>query len=831
MASSRGQKTGKRIGKKNLARLLLASSVLGYAGGMVAAVPAAAQQSPAASSGQSVRFDIPAQPLSSAVNAFIRATGWQISYSSALVSGKTSRAVSGTLTSAQALQRLVAGTGIVVVVSAPGSAALASPAATDAGGASDGSTSLETITVDGQSESAWGPVNGLVAERSATGTKTDTAIIDTPASISVVGETEVERRGVKNLDQALAYTSGVTTNDYGADNRYDFFTIRGFDETGKGVYRDGLQMRTNNFMGSRMEPYGMQRIEVLKGSTSTLYGLNAPGGLVNMVTKRPQDHKFGEVYTTFGEDHAETGTDFGGPLDENGNWSYRITAKWQDADEGPDWARDDRLYIAPAVTWNPTDATTLTFLFDYNKRNGSNRYGIPVGSGIDSETFLGEPEFEKNDTVEKNIGYVFEHDFENGLIFRSNARYTHLDLSHESVYFGASAPPQTRLMTMAVDGELDRFVIDNNIQYDASFGRFDSRTLLGMDYSWTDGSEYREDGVLPGLGPDLAHPVYCGRACISVGGLFTQNPFVLNSVTTGTERTVGTYVQEELTLDDRWILTLGARYDNAQSDALSVNNTVFGIPVSFGDTIENHALTKRAGLTFKATENLSLYGSYSESFVPVAPIVGSSGFIKPPKPMEGTLYEAGVKYRPDGMDALFTAAVFDLTQSNVPYAVSPTARDQIGEIAVRGVELEGKAALTDRLNLTLAYTFLDSEIVREGSGANNGNRTQFIPEHMGALWLDYTIPGNETFGDVTLGVGARFVGSRFADNANTVKLNSYTVFDAALNYRITESATLAVNVTNLFDREYISHVETWSNPDTAFYGDRRAVKATLKYTW
>jgi iron complex outermembrane receptor protein len=161
-------------------------------------------------------------------------------------------------------------------------------------------------------------------------------------------------------------------------------------------------------------------------------------------------------------------------------------------------------------------------------------------------------------------------------------------------------------------------------------------------------------------------------------------------------------------------------------------------------------------------------------------------------------------------------------------------RYQIGKLRTKGLELEAKAAINERLNLTLAYSYLDSEILEDGLSAvqtNKGNRFQFIPAQTASAWVDYTIPGNDTFGDLTLGLGARFVGTRYADNANTLKLSSYTVFDAALNYQITDNASLAVNVTNLFDKKYISHVETWSAPDTLFYGDRRSIKGTLKYTW
>lgn len=776
--------------------------------------------------GQS-RMNVPSQPLASALVAFSRQTGIQVFVTSTDASGKRSNTISGSLAPQVALTQLLAGTGLISTFTNANTVTIAAPGQIVVGSIPNGYTQLDPITVTG--ETATGPIKGIVAHRTATGSKTDALLVDVPSSVSVISDSEVNQRGATDLEQALSYTSGVNTDYYGADDRYDFFAIRGFTETGTGVYREGLPARTNSFTGGRVEPYGMQRIEVLKGSTSALYGMNAPGGLVNMITKRPLDHKFGEAYTTFGDRHLEFGTDFGGPIDENGDWSYRITAKWQEGNNGPDYTRDDRLYVAPALTWKPTDATTLTILADYNKRQGNNRYGIPLGSGIDPETFLGEPDYEKMDTVEKNIGYAFEHDFGNGLMFRSNARSTDIALSHESVYPNGTSSPANGRWSLAVEGELHRFAIDNHMQYDFSFNRFTSRTLFGTDYSRTRQTEYRVDGEFPGVG-DLKNPVYCGRSCLTTGGFFSNTPFVNSQDGTGSEKTRGAYLQEELTFDDRWILTLGARYDDVASRFDNIQNTIFGVSTTVSDEIAVSAVTRRAGLTYKVSSDLSLYATYSESFSPIL-LFNGNGLVNPPKPMEGMLYEAGIKYQPSGMNALFTVAFFDLTQNNVPYPISAFQADQIGEINSRGVEIEGKAELGNRMNLTFAYSYLDAEIVNDGTQNNEGNRPQFMPEHTASLWADYTIPGNGSFGDLTLGLGARFVGNRYADNANTVKLEPYTIFDAALNYKITDNTSLSVNVHNLFDDVYINHIETFSNPDTAFYGDRRSITASLKRTW
>ncbi|BDA86205.1 ligand-gated channel protein [Aureimonas sp. SA4125] len=667
---------------------------------------------------------------------------------------------------------------------------------------------LDTVTLEGQGGKAVGPDASIVAERSATGSKTDTPILDLPAAVSVVTEEELEKRNAQNLDEALAYTAGVSTDEYGSDDRYDYYRIRGFYQTGQGTYRDGLPMRLYGFTGSRIEPYGMQRIEVLKGSTSTLFGLNAPGGLVNAITKRPQSTKFGEVYTTVGDEHVETGADFGGSIDAAGDWSYRLTTKWQDGDNNADFTNDDRFYVAPALTWSPSDATSLTILGDYNKRDGNTSHAIPLGSGLDPKTYLGEPDFDAMDTVEKNIGYQFSHDFGNGLQFRQNARYTDLDLTYESVY-GATADITAGRSAWAVYGEAQRFGIDSQLQYDASYGRIDSRTLVGMDYGNDKTSEYRVFGSAAGI--DIFNPSYCGRDCIILPPGYTWNNH---------QTAQGVYVQEELTLDKRWILTLGGRYDHVRTQS---DMPEYGLSYDVTDD----AFTKRAGLTYKITDGISVYTNYSESFEPTA--ADRSSLVGDPEPQEGRQYEVGAKYRPEGLDALFTVALFDLTQTNVPYSISTTTQSQIGEVNVRGLELEGKMAMTDRLNMTLAYSFWNSEIVEDGIGTAEGNRPYLVPEHLASVWADYTIPESDHLGDLTLGLGVRFVGSSFTDNENTIKIDSHTLVDAAIKYAVTESTQLSVNATNLFDEEYIASVNTYEN--SAYYGDGRAVRATLKYTW
>ncbi len=812
-------KNGGASALRNRGRVAVIASALMMTSALVPvmfATPAFAQAANATTAGQNgiegqYAFDIPAQSLTSALAQFGVQTGLQVTVDGALARDVQAGAVSGTMRADMALETLLHGTGLNFDVTSDGTVVI-EPLVT--GEAAQGEV-LDPVRVEANASDVTGPKDAItesfVASRSLTGSKTDTAILDDPASISVITQEEMQTRNVQDIQQALSYTSGVAVDEYGSDDRYDFVRIRGFGQTTLGGYRDGLSERVYGWTTSRVEPYGVQQVDVLKGSTSSLFGLNGPGGLVNTITKRPEDEARGEVFTTFGEDHLTTGGDVMGPVVEDSNWTYRLTALWQDAERGQNYSQDDRLYVAPAFTYKPKAGTELTILTDYSKRESSLAYGFPRGANVDPDTFLGEPGFDGFDTEQFDAGYQLSHQIGDDWEFRQNARYTHVELDYKQVY-GATTNPATDRTAFTVDGKLDRFSIDNQLQYDASWDRVDSKTLVGLDYTNDRNREKVITGTADGI--DVYNPSYCGMSCIDLT--------TVNRDWDLTQNAYGAYVQEQLTFDRNWILTLGGRFDYVETttDYLNTGKT---------EEDEADAFTTRAGLTYKVTDGLSVYGNYSESFQPLYAATANSyttvsGELQP---QEGTQYEVGVKYAPVEMDAIFTAALFDLSQTNVPYNISPTEKGQVGEVRSRGLELEGKLSLTNSLNLSLAYTYLDAEIVEDGTGTDEGNQPGAVPEHAASAWVDYTVPEMGWRGDVTLGGGVRFTGASYGDNANEVPIASHTVFDAAINYRITDQINFAINATNLFDREYV----TTSYYGTDYYGDGRTVLGTLKYSW
>jgi iron complex outermembrane receptor protein len=702
------------------------------------------------------------------------------------------------------LATLVSGTSLVVI------AALSAPSAVAQSTSDQSSTHLEPIVIE--TGTGDNPAKSIVSGTAQSSSKSDTPILKSANSVSVITEKEIETRKAQSMQAVVSYTSGVSVDEFGSDDRYDYYRIRGFDQTALGTYRDGLPARIPAwYTAARLEPYGLERVEVLKGSTSTLFGLNGPGGLINAVTKKPTRTPFGEVYTTLGTDnHFETGLDIGGPFSPDSPWAYRITVKGQKADGSYDYSKDDRLYIAPALTYSPDATTSLTLLTDFSKRNGAPARGIPQGVNIDIDTFLGEPDYNRFNTTQADAGYEFMHRFDNGVTFRQNARYSHTGLDYQEVY-GATADPTADRTSFGADGNSNRFAIDNQLQYDHEIGSAKNKLLVGSDFTY---DNTRENIVYGTAGPiDIYNPVYCGLSCVHPA------PYVNWKVK---QSALGIYAQDELTLFDKLTLTGGLRYD-------TVDSTADYLDSGTSDHGTENALTKRLGASYLLTPELSAYANYSESFQPlVAPSANGYAVGGSLKPQEGTQYEVGLKFKPEDFKGLFTLAFFDLTQTNVPsWNDAHTVQKQIGEVRVRGIELEGKFEVFDRLNATLAYSYWDGEITGDGDGSLVGNTPERVPQHLASAWLDYTIPGNGTFGDLTLGAGARYVGSTYGDAANTVKIGSHIVFDAMAAYKVTDNVTLQVNATNLFDEQYVAT----SYYGTDFYGDGRAVFGTLKYNW
>lgn len=644
--------------------------------------------------------------------------------------------------------------------------------------------------------------DSIVATEMSPGGKLSGDIMDIPASVSVITEREIQERNAGTIEEVLQYTSGVTSDFYGSDDRFDNFRVRGFDAY---TYRDGLRLGSA-FGSLRETPFAYERVEVVKGANSSLFGVSDPGGTVNYVTKRPKDYRFGEVYGTLGTDnHAEIGFDVGDNLTADDTLSYRIAGKFQDAESYYDFSQDDEKFLLVGVTWRPDQDTTLTFVADYlNSSATPSSGGHPLGTDLDRDLFLGEPDFNDRDTERTTFNVMAEHDFGGGLSFSSNLRYSDSNSDFAYTYLSGLSDAGETLASranFANDSSDETFIADARLDYETSFGAFDSRTQVGVEYS----DAASESATFFTAAPDIdwTNPVYTGAP-----DLEGVAPYRGSDDDTETR---AAFVQQELTYADQLTATVGLRHDefDASSTDIVSGETTSAV---FEET------TAQAALSYRITPEVTTYASYAESAVPAGLGV---------EPERGEQYELGVKYRPQWTRALFTASVFDLTKSNITRTDPLGFPTTIGEVSVRGFDAEAKAEIMDNLSLTAAYSYMEGEIVENGTAGNEGNVPAFIPEHLASVWARYTLEGNGRRGDMTFGLGLRYSGSYYFDDANSLESDSFTILDASYSYQVREDTEFAVNVSNLLDEKHVAYGAfgaDWYNPG-------RSISATLRHTW
>ncbi|WP_049750597.1 TonB-dependent siderophore receptor [Nitrobacter winogradskyi] len=498
---------------KRLGVVLLGSTILacGIANAPVIA-PAQAQQAV-----RTVQFSIPAQPLSSAIDAFSRVTGWQVGYSSDIARSTTTRAVSGAMTPAQALQTMVAGTGVKVSITGPASAALVSSTANagSGGGAPAGAIALDTIDVQG--ETAWGPVNGFVASRSATATKTDIPILEVPQSVSVVTRDQMKTRQVQSLHETLQYTSGVFAGFSGQQQFNPRFQIRGFYSEGWDgpIYLNGLP----TFGAADIETYGLERVEVMRGPASVLYGQGQPSGVIALVTKRPTEQPLREVQLQGGSFDRKSGAfDFSGPVTEDKSLLYRFTGLWRDGGNGIDFSKENRTFLSGSLTWRPTAATEIMAYSLYQKDKGRWNFGLPArgtvlpnpNGPIPLTRYPGEPSLDYYNTEKTTVGYSLQHRATDGLTFRQNLQYSRDTYDERDISTSALASDLRRInrIGLLTHYTFDTFAIDNQAELKATTGSLQHTLLFGVDYRWRGRSNQGIgwDSVVPLL--DIYAPVY-----------------------------------------------------------------------------------------------------------------------------------------------------------------------------------------------------------------------------------------------------------------------------------------------------------------------------------
>ncbi len=674
---------------------------------------------------------------------------------------------------------------------------------------------------DSADASGIGPVRGYVAKRTTVGSKTATPLNEVPQAVSVVGRQEMDDRGVVNkVDEALRYTPGVVVGPYGTDPDTDWYYIRGFDASQTGVYMDELNLFAYGFGNFQIDPFMLERVDVLKGPASVLYGGANPGGIVNMVRKRPTDEPY--FYTDIGinsNGNAFTGFDMSDKLGTSDTMSYRLTGKIAGGDGYTDFTHDVRGFIMPQLTVSPDESTKLTvwaYAGGLDQVHTGNSFLPYEGTVTDASFgkisrrfFPGEPDMDTGRYDQQMLGYELEHEFDNGWKLSSNFRYGHLDKYEHYVYPYLYAT-STELNRINFEGDtgVDSVAWDNRAENEFDLGTTSHKVMAGVDYRY-----YRIDNIqnstFGASTLDVLNPVY-GGSQIAPGPLYNE---------VATMQQLGFYAQDQIRFADNWLVTLNGRYDFVDSDF----NSKLTPSSSYSDT--DGAWSGRAGLAYEFDNGLTPYVSVATFF---NPLVGTSS-AGPLSPEEGQQVEAGVKYDPTFFDGSFTASVFQINKRNytVSLPVAPYTRSQLGEVESKGVELEAKVNLDDNWKLLGSFTYTDIEVTKNPLNTALVGKTPYIvPDVMASLWLDYTVTQGPLDG-VSLGAGLRYKGESWADDENTLKVPSSAVVDAAIRYK-KENWTASLNVTNLFDKTY---VESCGGIGACGYGDARTVSFKLSKQW
>lgn len=671
---------------------------------------------------------------------------------------------------------------------------------------------LEQITIEGETTDEF--FGEAVATGTGTLTKTGDAIAETPRSVSVVTEQQLQQRGARTVEDALKYTAGVTAGQWGLDARSDWSLVRGFSPT---TLHDGLPARYGYYNDTTPEPFMLNSVAVLRGPASGLYGSGSVGGVVNTTSKTAaQDAPNVWQLQVGSHDRVQGAVDVSGDLNESGTLRYRLVGVTRDSETQVDFSQDDVLALAPSITWRPSEDTELTVLANYQDADRSpliqfaSLYGtlLPAtgfGSGtfLPDSLFIGEPGFDTFETEQRSITAMFRHRFNATWSMNANFRYLEGDAEYQHAWwafdnFGNgryNADGTINRTFYRAENELKTIALDTYATAEYALGQVQMRTILGASY--TRGTYDSDIGYGAQVAPiDPFNPVYAGFNPITV----TDSP--------GTSVDEwGVYAQNRATFN-RWIVDLGLRYGSIETGA---SNGSFGAATTAAD---DDKWTGNAAVMYQFDNGLAPYLSYATSFQQDA--IGTNVNGNAFDPTEGEQVELGVKYQPVGTDTLLTAALFDLTKSNMLVAdpVNPGFQVQTGEATSRGLELEAFHSFGD-VSLQASYTYLDTE---NAAGFDIAQ----APAHAASLWVNYE---PAALAGWQFGGGMRYTGTTW-DGTGTLATPAYTLFDAAVAYE-QDNWRLALNLANLTDERHVTTCQSGA----CYFGEGRTALLTFSSTF
>ncbi len=622
----------------------------------------------------------------------------------------------------------------------------------------------------------------------------------------------MSERNAQNLLDALSYTSGTNITQFGFDPRYDSFKIRGIDLTYTGVFKDGLRQANSPNGLFRLEPYGLEGISILKGPSSALYGASGTGGLVDLITKRPQEENLREVILETGSyKRLQTAFDFSGAIKDDSSLLYRLTGVLRHANTsiGP-FMKDNRFYIAPAFTWQPDNDTKFTVLGSYmDATTGGTAAYVNLYDPVTRKStgathdYVGDPRFNNFRQHQGNIGYELDQRLNDAVIVHQRLRYAALANKYEYAVQGLPGYVEERNNNLATD-----------IYLEAGFdtGAIHHKLITGLDAGRTAYVSDSGSGNIPFTPQHMYKPEITNRD-------------------RQTQIQTGIYAQDQLEMD-AWRVTLGLRHDWLQSHLTTG---------SFADGFtrykrNDHEITGRASIGYAMDNGLMPYLSYATSFVANAGILQSKNGSprEQAAPTTGRQFELGVKYLIPETQTFINAAIYNIDQKNASvYETSSGINEQIQlDMRSRGFEIDAGTTFDNGLSLQASYSYNDVKILHL-TQATSGKTLNASPYHTASLWADYDI-GTGVLSGLKLGAGIRYVGASFGDNVHTASLNNKAqlFIDANLRYDLAnlhpklENMQLQVNASNLLNQIYQSCTSGY-----CYWSEGRKITASMRYSF
>jgi iron complex outermembrane receptor protein len=657
-----------------------------------------------------------------------------------------------------------------------------------------------------------GEQDGYLVPNSITGTRTDTPVLDIPQSVQVIPQQVLKDQQVTSLEEAVRNVSGVFGDS--SEGRGFSFNIRGFE--GAPVLRDGFRaFGLNGNQDSQSQSFAeianIERVEVLKGPASILFGQIEPGGLVNAVTKKPLNEPFYEAELQVGSrGFVRPRIDISGPLTSDRSLLYRLNALYLRDDGFRNFDTDiQRYFVAPSVTWKIGDRTDLNFQLEYLNDQRPYDTGLVAFrnkvADIPRDRILNEPD----DVIQKeslNVGYNLEHRFSKNWTLRNGFKYNRDDDFIDSVLnlgflgrLNESTGQFNRILAIQ-DIVTENYSLQTNVVGKFNTGSIGHTLLFGVDLGSNNidqvtNANFSASARFP---INIFNPVYRSFSRRRQADLPLAQDFQIRV------NSLGIYLQDQVSLTDNLLLSAGVRYETIEQ---KTTNNPSSLNLTSSETTQNDdAFSPRFGIVYKPVKNLSLYTSYSRSFVPNSGITVNNGSLEPE---QGEGYEVGAKAELLQGNLLTTLAYFDVTKQNVATADPNNTFFSVatGEQRSRGIELDITGKILPGWNIIASYSYIDTEITNDNRIPSIvGNNLPGVPQHSASLWTNYEIQQGNLQG-LGLGIGFNFVSNRQGDLDNSFELDSYFLTNASISYR-RNNWRAALNFKNLFDVNYITGTPT-----------------------